>query len=303
MSSVQTSAILGQQPKITGSAEAFPVGNLPDELIAEIVKKLDFPTLERLEKTDEFWANYTVDEWRSIAKQIGCPPYGDPKAQVFGFIKDLREKINNCPENKPDDITKILEKPTETLTIPEINLLQDCLKARDTLVVWAQLAVAIGGQIPNRNFADSSAVIDEAKKFSGWITEHQEQLFQLTNLDLSGMHLTSLPPEIGKLTGLERLFLQINSLTALPPEFSELKQLKELNLSENQFIRTPEEICEELPMLQQINLSNNPFPQLMLERSFNDQIASLKSNTKKVAVATVATVAAAASIGLYFGFL
>ncbi len=301
MSSVQTSAILGQQPTNTYSAEAFPIGNLPEEMVVDIVKRLDFPTLERLEKTDEFWAKYTVEAWKSIAKQIGCPTSGDPKAQVFGLIKDLREKINNCPENKPNDITQILSKSTETLTIPEINLLQDCLKARDTLVVWALLAGAMG---PPNIFADSKALIDEAKKFGGFITEHQQQLSQLTSLDLSGMRLTSLPPEIGKFTGLERLFLQINSLTSLPQEFAELKQLKELNLSENRFIRKPDEL-DELPVLARdnVNLDHNPMPQLMLERGFKDAIASFKSTSKKVVASTVAAAVAAVASAGYFGFL
>ena len=40
-----------------------------------------------------------------------------------------------------------------------------------------------------------------------------------TELDLTHRGLTTLPPEIGQLTALQRLTVHGNQLTALPPEF------------------------------------------------------------------------------------
>jgi len=246
-----------------------PFAELPPEMIRNIVKKLDFLALLQLEEAGgNVWAEHILVEWKSIAKQIGCPIYyGDPKTKVKEHIKDLLEKINYIPEEKPADILEILSK--ETVTVQDIKLLQDCLNARNTLVVWTRLAEATGLPPPNHNFTTSQAVLDEANRFSGWVTEHQERLLQLTSLDLSGFHLTSLPPEIGKLTGLQRIFLQINGLTSLPAEFAQLQQLQDVDLSENKFIRSPDEL-EQLPNLREIQLHGNPIPQLQLEEGMRD---------------------------------
>jgi internalin A len=61
-------------------------------------------------------------------------------------------------------------------------------------------------------------------------------------LDLSGMGLTALPPEIGQFTKLEQLRLNNNQLTALPPEIGQLTALTELWLNGNQFTALPPEI-------------------------------------------------------------
>ncbi|MEA3324993.1 MAG: leucine-rich repeat domain-containing protein, partial [Euryarchaeota archaeon] len=51
-----------------------------------------------------------------------------------------------------------------------------------------------------------------------------------TVLDLQGNYLTTLPPEIGKLTSLTTLNLSYNPLTALPPEIGELTSLTTLHI-------------------------------------------------------------------------
>ncbi len=45
-----------------------------------------------------------------------------------------------------------------------------------------------------------------------------------TGLDLAGLGLEELPPEIGGLAQLTELSLNNNQLTALPPELASLKQ-------------------------------------------------------------------------------
>ena len=47
----------------------------------------------------------------------------------------------------------------------------------------------------------------------------------ITELDLSGYNLTSLPPEIGQLKNLEGLYLKWNNLTSLPSEIGKLQNL------------------------------------------------------------------------------
>ncbi len=64
----------------------------------------------------------------------------------------------------------------------------------------------------------------------------------LRTLDLDRNQLTTLPPEIGKLTNLQTLFLFDNQLTSLPPEFGKLANLKTLFLTHTQLTSLPPEI-------------------------------------------------------------
>jgi internalin A len=89
---------------------------------------------------------------------------------------------------------------------------------------------------------------------------------QWEELDLSGMALSELPPEIGNLVSLKRLILgkwdqkkskaPRNYLKVLPQELIQLQQLEELNLSYNQNNTLPESIGQ-LINLTSLDLQNN----------------------------------------------
>jgi len=96
-----------------------------------------------------------------------------------------------------------------------------------------------------------------------------------TVLDLSGMQLTSLPPEIGQLQDLIWLNLSNNKLSNLPPEIGKLQNLTSLDLSKNRLTRLPSEIGQ-LQNLTSLNLSNN---QLNKVRSLPAKIARLQNLT------------------------
>jgi internalin A len=83
-------------------------------------------------------------------------------------------------------------------------------------------------------------------------------------LDLSGMGLAALPPEIGQLTALTGLHLSNNQLSELPPEIGQLTALTTLDLSRNQLSKLPSEICQ-LTALTSLDLSNNLLSSLPTE--------------------------------------
>ena len=70
-------------------------------------------------------------------------------------------------------------------------------------------------------------------------------------LDLSDKRLKFLPPEIGKLKNLTKLYLSNNQLTTLPPEIGNLKNLNYLDLESNPIENLPSEVIQ----LKQLNLS------------------------------------------------
>lgn len=89
---------------------------------------------------------------------------------------------------------------------------------------------------------------------------------QWKELDLAGMELTELPPEIGKLTQLESLILGKfdreksksigNQLTDLPSEIEKLTSLTNLSLSKNQITEIPV-VIGKLTSLTNLDLSKN----------------------------------------------
>ncbi len=78
----------------------------------------------------------------------------------------------------------------------------------------------------------------------------------VTELDLSGQGLTSLPPEIGSLSRLEVLDLAENQLTTVPRELGQLANLRHLNLSGNQLTAVPVELGQ-LANLTHLSLHGN----------------------------------------------
>ena len=70
-----------------------------------------------------------------------------------------------------------------------------------------------------------------------------------------------LPPEIGNLTGLRRLYLQRNQLTELPPEIGRLINLWNLPLEDNNLTTLPPEIGN-LASLTSLDLNRNSLTKL-----------------------------------------
>ncbi|HYP27434.1 MAG TPA: COR domain-containing protein [Blastocatellia bacterium] len=82
-----------------------------------------------------------------------------------------------------------------------------------------------------------------------------------TELNLSNNKLTSLPPEIARLTSLTVIDLSFNQLKTLPPEVTKLTNLTELNLSHNRLTTLPPEITK-LTNLADLDLSGNELTSL-----------------------------------------
>jgi len=75
-------------------------------------------------------------------------------------------------------------------------------------------------------------------------------------LNLDGLGLTAVPPEIGRLRRLKILLLQNNQLTTFPSEIEQLSSLTGLNLENNQLTVIPPEVGQ-MTTLAELNLGNN----------------------------------------------
>jgi Leucine-rich repeat (LRR) protein len=77
---------------------------------------------------------------------------------------------------------------------------------------------------------------------NGTIPPEIGNLTNLTRLYLDHNQLTSIPPEIGNLTNLTTLYLDHNQLTSIPPEIGNLVNLNYLQLHHNHLTSIPSEI-------------------------------------------------------------
>jgi len=100
------------------------------------------------------------------------------------------------------------------------------------------------------------------------------KLTKLTLLDLSYNRLTVLPPEIGKLTNLTALDMRHNQLRALLPEIGKLTNPTKLNLGHNQLAALPPEIGK-LTNLTALYLAQNQLTALPSEIGKLTKLTSL----------------------------
>jgi internalin A len=87
---------------------------------------------------------------------------------------------------------------------------------------------------------------------------------KLINLELSGLALSQLPPELWQLTSLQELYLDENQLSQIPAEIGQLTNLQKLRLDKNQLSRLPPELWR-LTNLQRLDLDNNQLSQVPAE--------------------------------------
>ena len=87
------------------------------------------------------------------------------------------------------------------------------------------------------------------------------KLTNLTSLNLYGNRLTSLPSDIARLCHLTSLSFDANQLTSLPPEITKLTNLTSLNLYGNRLTSLPSDIAK-LSLLTSLDLGHNQLTSL-----------------------------------------
>jgi hypothetical protein len=133
------------------------------------------------------------------------------------------------------------------MPLPEERLQQWAARygASATLLEDGTFAVHFGGAGKPADFR--TAIRADGSEFANLIS----------SLDLRGNGLTSLPPEVSRLTNLTFLNLSNNDLTSLPPEVTRLTNLTDLDLGYNHLTSLPPEVGR-LTNLTDLDLRNNP---------------------------------------------
>jgi len=264
------------------SLEPFPLERLPEVPLIKTFELLDLPDLKNLRLVKRNFCDRASQNaiWKLIAEEINCSFKADTKVmeQVKAFVINLKEIIKNFPKN-PKDIIAILKNPQPT--IQNIKTLQEYRKARDTIVMWKEIAKEINEKVPELDGLNSSEkVIHKCKDFNGWCNKYQNKLAQILRLFLCN-HLSSLPKEIGNLIQLQALFLLNNSISSLPVEIWNLTQLETLYFENNHLSSPPEEIWKRT-QLQSLFLSGKQLSSLSKEIWNLTQLQSLFLSGKQL---------------------
>ncbi|MGB1286116.1 MAG: leucine-rich repeat domain-containing protein [Aggregatilineales bacterium] len=95
---------------------------------------------------------------------------------------------------------------------------------------------------------------------------------------LAMLGLQEIPPEIGQLQNLEKLYLGENQLNSLPPEIGQLQTLQELYLTHNNLSNLPDEI-KQLRNLKVLSIRYNNFRVLPPQIGFLDNLEGFYFDT------------------------
>lgn len=119
------------------------------------------------------------------------------------------------------------------------------------------LAVKCALKLRGNPFAGLPETLEDACLFLKTINPADNfDLFSASEIDLSGLNLTSLPAYIGTLRRAQIINLSHNTLTAIPHNIFALPHLTELDLSNNELLALPDQLPGN-PKLVQFNLSHN----------------------------------------------
>jgi len=121
-----------------------------------------------------------------------------------------------------------------------------------TVIGAALLGLAKSSLLGSKNDGVTVESIDELLEYAN----DPELAPLVTVVNLVSKNLTTLPPTIGNLKNLKRLWLSDNELRTLPPEIGNLTNLDTLDVSHNQIRVLPPEIGN-LTKLKYLDLRNN----------------------------------------------
>ncbi|KIC74834.1 hypothetical protein DB42_AY00680, partial [Neochlamydia sp. EPS4] len=119
------------------------------------------------------------------------------------------------------------------------------------LLIWQKLPE--GNNYLNQPRIKALSLKKKGELLTQWIKEQGENI---TTLNLDGLGLTYLPPEVWQLSHLQALGLSNNQLTVIPPEIGQLSQLIALRLDGNHLTIILPEIGQ-LSHLEWLNLGGN----------------------------------------------
>jgi hypothetical protein len=244
---------------------------LPTETLTRIFMYVELPqwfALSRMDKRCQQVITLLLEKNTEMIRLT----VQDPNNYLKNYITT---KLTNIPPKTYFDYTafyrEVAEKtlslhgksPLRALSAEEIHVVSSEIQKNqnEALVrIWPILS----NSIVLFNHDDQIAIVmppegeEDANMIRAWLNNNKNKLTVVKNLNLNGLGLKLVPPEIGLFTGLERLEISNNQIKVLPREFANLsKNLQILDISNNHLLILPHSL-EYFKQLKTLDITNNP---------------------------------------------
>ncbi|WP_052435901.1 leucine-rich repeat domain-containing protein [Neochlamydia sp. EPS4] len=251
-------------------SSSITIAHLPNEILAPILKDCASPSLFSVCTR---WRRLLATEvMPSLYKQIGKIhfPQGDICKQAFILDKIYKLEDRLSEGEKAKAIFKQTFALARSLAPAELEFKWRTEEKRcftlanyasylmniNRLLMWK--ALPGGREYLSQEKIKYLPLEKQGELFGKWIENYGKEI---TIVNLRGIGLTLLPPEICQLSQLQELNLSQNQLTTLPAEIGQFSQLEALYLSSNQLTTLPAEIGQ-LSQLKALILSTNQIASL-----------------------------------------
>jgi Leucine-rich repeat (LRR) protein len=209
-------------------------------------------------------------------------------------ITFLPEQVNDVLQKNRDILFKKLAETFQAkrvfgnhipVDISSYERLQKVLEDRALQNIWNSHLKKL--------FVFNGPVPTSPNQIKAWLKNpaNAMQLNGVQGLDLSGLRLKAIPPELSTLTGLQWLSVADNQISSIPNSLANLTQLQVLNLADNQIYSIPDFFAG-FSQLQGLYLENNQIsnipdslgdlPQLQKLSLENNQISRIPDSLSKL---------------------
>ena len=232
-------------------------------LVTETIRHLDFQLAAQ------------CPEWQEEQQST---PRGTPltMARFRELTTQLRSEMTDA------EYRAISQKYPNPFSVEHVKaVFAQVQKNRDAiplLALWDRISPSLPTgpvPLPHRDVAAIRAWMADPRTLS----QRQEIRF----VNLSGLQLRVIPPELGWLPQLERLNLSNNKIGVIPPELCQLAQLQSLNLSNNEIRVIPQDIGRPT-QLQWLDLNNNEIRVIPPELGQLTQLEMLNLSNNEIGV-------------------
>jgi Leucine-rich repeat (LRR) protein len=187
-----------------------------------------------------------------------------------------QEQVNDVLEKNRDILFKTLAETFQAERIFGSSIPVDISSYERLQRAWEDKALKkIWNLRLARLFVFHGPAPTSPDQIKAWLKDpaNAAQLNGVQTLDLSGLELRAIPPEISALTQLQYLHLSDNQISSIPNSLGNLPLLQQLDLARNQISSIPDSLSN-LPQLKVLNLANNQM--ISIPDSFS-KLSQLKS--------------------------
>ncbi len=261
---------------ITGTIVSFPRSNtLQERRVTTLVRYFEEKIREQEEVTPRPLSS-NVQRIPTLTIPARPPKPSPALIELFNNVSDLFKTPIICPLFKepivyPLFVDQILVWDREEIlesaeaTLKAVNTMEQWLLIYDRLACWKILGKEINKAVYVLEHCHPLSLEETAQKADGFGPWIEENANIIENLRDKGLHnLTTIPPELSRLTALRKLHLPDNRITDLPEFIGSLTTLQELVLSKNQLREIPS-LIGRLTALTVLDLSCNPVVSLPQE--------------------------------------